>query len=387
MNSGKYVFAQIVAFLRKYEFEKCVARYQGDSGYRTLTSWNHFLQLLFGQLAGCNSLRSICLCLKAHEDKLYQMGIRGRVNESSLSRANEGRDWRIFADFGAYLISQVRPMYAAPQLANITLENDILALDSTTISLSLKLFSWALGKYSRGAVKVHTMLDLRGNIPAFIHITDGKYHDSNTLDVITPQPEAIYVMDKAYFDLEALYRIEHAGAFFVTRPKDNLRFKAVVSRKVDKTKGLKCDQLIRLTGKISRERYPIRLRRIKYHDAQSDKTLVFVTNNLKADPVEITEIYRNRWQIEVFFKWIKQNLHIKTLWGHSQNAVNIHIWVVVCAYLLLAMIKSQLKSPYSTYEIMQITGISIFTKTPFNQLITPKIPNQNIKEQPNLFSD
>ncbi len=387
MNSGKYVFAQIVSFLRKNEFDKCVARYKGDKHYRTLTAWNHFLQLLFGQLIGCNGLRSICLCLKAHEDKLYHAGIRGRVNESSLSRAGEKRDWRIFADFGAHLISLVRPMYAASHLPDITHEGNILALDSTTISLSLKLFSWAPGKYSRGAVKMHTLLDMRGNIPVFVHITDGKWHDSNALDLLIPQRDAIYVMDKAYFDLEALHRLERAGAFFVTRAKDNLLFKAVASIKVDKSTGLRCDQRIRLTGKMSQCRYPERLRRIKYADAQSGKTLVFLTNNFMADPLEIAEIYRQRWQIEVFFKWIKQNLQIKTLWGHSENAVHIHIWVAVCAYLLVAYIKAQLKSPYSIYEIMQITGISIFTKTPINQLIGQKTSNQNVKEPPNLFSN
>jgi hypothetical protein len=387
MNSGKYVFAQIVSFLRKNEFDKCAERYNGNKHYRTLTAWNHFLQLLFGQLGGCNGLRSICLCLKAHEDKLYHAGIRGRVNESSLSRAGERRDWRIFADFGAHLISLVRPMYTSSPLPDITHEGDIMALDSTTISLSLKLFSWAPGKYSRGAVKMHTLLDVRGNIPVFVHITDGKWHDSNALDLLMPQKNEIYVMDKAYFDLEALYRLDRAGAFFVTRPRDNLRFKAVTSNKVDPSTGLRCDQRIRLSGNVSHTRYPERLRRVKYFDAESGQTLVFLTNNFVSDPLEIAAIYCRRWQIEVFFKWMKQNLQIKTLWGHSENAVNIHIWVAVCAYLLIACIKAQLKSPYSIYEIMQITGISLFTKTPVNQLIGRKTSNQNVKELPNLFSD
>ena len=386
MNAGKYVFAQVVAFLRKSEFDKCVERYDGDHRYRELTSWNHFLQLLFGQLIGCNGLRSLCLCLGVHSDKLYHLGIRSAVNESSLSRANEKRDWRIFADFAGYMISLVRPLYAKSKLPGIEAENDILALDSTTISLSLKLFSWAPGKYSRGAIKVHTLVDLRGRIPVFVHITDGKYHDSNALEVIVPQPSAIYVMDKAYVDFEALFKIDRAEAFFVTRAKDNLRFKAVASNKVDKSTGLRCDQRILLTVAKSRKLYPKRLRRIKYLDKQSGKQLVFLTNNFEVDPMEIAEIYRNRWQIEVFFKCIKQNLQIKTLWGHSPNAVHIHIWVAVCAYLLVAYIKAQLKSPYSTYEIMQILGISALTKTPVNHLIAQKQPNQIIKEPPNLFN-
>ncbi len=387
MNSGKYVFAQILQFVNKYEFEKCVSRYKGDHRVRDLNCWNQFIQLFFGQLTSRNSLRDICLCLKAHKNKLYHLGIKQNVNQSTLSRANENRDWRIFADFGEYLIKTVRPMYSDSPIPNIDIDNDVFALDSTTVSLSLKLFSWAEGKYSRGAIKIHTTLDLRGSIPTFIFITDGKYHDSNVLDEIVPQPDAIYLMDKAYIDFAALYRMNKADAFFVTRAKVTMDYRVLENNfNLDETTGLRSDRTIKLKGPKSKQLYPDALRMVEYYDDEKDLLLTFITNNFEVSSLEIARLYRNRWQIEVFFKWIKQNLTIKTLWGHSENAVKVHVWIAICTYLIVAQVKYALRSTLSIYEIMQILGISVFDKTPVKELLTELQINQNVKEQSNLFS-
>ena len=388
MNSGKYVFAQLLQFVNKYEFEKCVNRHKGDHRVRELNCWNQFIQLFFGQLTSLNSLRDICLCLKAHRNKLYHLGIKQNVNQSTLSRANENRDWRIFADFGEYLIKKVRPLYANSPIPNIEIENDVFALDSTTISLSIKLFSWAKGKYSRGAVKVHTLLDLRGSIPTFILITDGKCHDSNILDVIVPTPDAIYLMDKAYVDFAALYSMHKAGAYFVTRAKVSLDYTVMeCNYNLDEKTGLRGDKRIKLEGYKSKQLYPKTLRIVEYYDDEKDIMLVFLTNNFEVTALEIAHLYRNRWQIEVFFKWIKQNLTIKRLWGHSENAVNVHIWVAICTYLIVAHVKYSLKSNLTIYETMQILGISAFDKTPVKELLTEIQVNQNIKEQYDLFNN
>jgi len=386
MNSGKYVFAQVLSIINSYEFSKCVKRYNGNYRTRGLNCWNQFIQLFFGQLTARNGLRDICLCLNAHKNSLYHLGIKQSVNQSTLSRANENRDWRIFADFGAYLTKLVHPLYANCTVPDLELDNDVFVLDSTTISLSLTLWSWARGKRSRGAIKVHTLLDLRGNIPTFIYISDGKYHDVNALDEIEIIPNAIYVMDKAYVDFKRLYTLNEVDSFFVVRAKDNFRFKVIESRKVDKSIGLRCDQTIKLVVYKSKKQYPEKLRRIKYYDSEKEITLVFLTNNFEVEALEVAALYKNRWQVELFFRWIKQNLQIKTIWGHSENAVKIHIWVAVCTYLVVAYLKYQLRSPYSVYEIMQILGISVFAKTPINELLTKTQIKQNVKEQLNLFN-
>lgn len=388
MHSGKYVFAQLLQFVDRYEFDKCVARYDGDFRTRGFNCWNQFIQLFFGQLTSRNSLRDICVCLKAHKGKLYHLGIRKYVNQSTLSRANESRDCRIFSDFGNFLIDKVRPMYGGEAISGVDVANEVFALDSTTISLSLKLFGWASGKYSRGAVKVHTLLDIRGGIPAFILITDGKYHDSNVLDTLVPSPEAVYVMDRAYVDFQALHRIDTCGAYFITRAKSSMDFSVVENNfNIDPRSGLIADQAIVLNGYRSRKLYPAPLRLVRYYDGEKQVELAFLTNNLAVSALEITRLYRHRWQIEVFFKWIKQNLVIKSLWGHSENAVNVHIWIAICTYLIVAMIKHNLKSTLSIYEIMQILGISAFDKTPLRDLIAQNQKNQNVKEQKllNLF--
>lgn len=386
MNSGKYVFAQLLHFIDRYEFDKCVLKYNGDFRTRDFDCWNQFIQLFFGQLTSRNSLRDICVCLKAHKSKLYHLGIRRQVNQSTLSRANENRDCRIFADFGNYLIGKVRTMYAHEPIANVDIGSEVFALDSTTVSLSLKLFSWAPGKYSRGAIKIHTLLDLRGNIPAFILVTDGKYHDSNALDVLIPISGAIYVMDKAYVDFKALYNIHNHGASFVTRAKDSMDYTVVESNfNIETRLGLRGDKTIILNGYKSKKLYPEQLRLVEYYDDEKDSELVFLTNNFEVSALEVARLYRNRWQIETFFKWIKQNLTIKSLWGQSENAVNIHVWAAICTYLIVASVKHNLKSALSIYEIMQILGISAFDKTPLKELLTENEIIQNIKEQSELF--
>ena len=382
MNSGKYVFSQILELVNRYEFEKIVKTHKGNYRVREFNCWNQFIQLFFGQLTNLNSLRDICLCLKAPNNKLYHLGIKNYVSHTTLSRANEKRDWQIFADFGYYLIELVRPLYKNSAVPNLSIENELFALDSTTISCSINLLIWAEGKYTRGAIKVHTLLDLRGSIPSFILITDGKCHDSNVLDQITPEPEAIYIMDKAYVDFKALYRINTFEAYFVTRAKSTLKYKIIEQNfNIDESTGLRADKIIELTIVKSKKLYPERLRLIEYYDIEKDNYLIFMTNNFEVSALEVSYIYKNRWQIETFFKWIKQNLVIKKLWGHSQNAVKIHIWTAICTYLIVAYVKKTVKSELSIYQIMQILSISAFDKTPISQLLNDFQNNQNVNEQ------
>lgn len=386
MFYGKYVFSQVLECVNRYEFDKCVNRYFGDYRVRGLNCWNQFVHLLFGQITSLNSLQSICLCLKAHKNQLYHFGIKQNVVVSTLSRANEKRDWRIFADFGNYLISKVRPLYADNPVPNLNIDNEIYALDSTSISVSINLFTWAEGKYSRGAVKMHTLLNLRGGIPEFIWITDGKCHDSNALDLINFYANAIYLMDKAYVDFEALNRINNAGAFFVSRAKTTMQYEVIEKNfNIDQTTGLRSDKTVLLTVAKSKKLYPEKLRLVEFYDQINDELLVFLTNNFEVSALEVAMLYQNRWQIETFFKWIKQNLVIKKLWGYSENAVKTHLWIAVIAYLLVAYIKQKIKSDYSIYELMQILGVSVFDKTPIRQLLTEQRQfNQNVKEL-NLF--
>ena len=386
MNSGKYVFAQIIDFVSYKVFDKCVNRYSGNNRTRGLTCWNQFLQLLFGQITAQNSIRMICLCLKAHKRKHYHLGIKQLVNQTTLTRANESRDWRIFADFGNYLISKVQPLYADYPVPNLDIDNEILVLDATSISVSINLFTWAEGKYERGAIKMHTLLNLRGAIPEFIWITDGKCHDSNALDWINFYANAIYLMDRAYVDFEALYRINNAGAFFVSRAKKTMQYEVIEQNfNIDETTGLRSDKTVLLTVAKSKKLYPEKLRLVEFYNYINDELFVFLTNNFEVSALEVALLYQNRWKIEVFFKWIKQNLVIKKLWGHSVNAVKIHLWIAVIAYLLVAYIKQSIKSDYSIYELMQILSVSAFDKTPICELLTEQRQfNQNVKE-PVLF--
>lgn len=382
MHLGKFVFAQIVEFLPRYEFEKCVKRYKGDFHTKSLSSYNHLLQLIFGQITSCTSLRDICLCLKAHQNNLYHLGIRQQVNQSSLSRANEKRDYRIFQDFGYHLIEQVRPLFAKERTPLIDLEETIFALDSTSISVSINLAAWASGKYSRGAVKMHTLLDLRGNIPTFIHISDGTWHDSNVMDYIQFESNAVYTMDKAYVDLTALNKMDSIGAYFVTRAKSVMRYRIIETMDTNED-GILADQLVMLTGHKSSRLYPKPLRIVQYRDAETNEELTFISNNMDISALDITNIYRNRWQIEVFFKWIKQNMTVKRMWGYSENAVRIHLWTAIISYLLMAKIKANLQTEYSITEVARILGVSVLAKTPIRELLAkdqPIIENQNVKE-------
>ena len=315
MNSGKYVFSQIVSFMSVYEFDKCVARYAGNKKVRELNCWNQFLQLLFGQLTGRNGLRDIHTCLKAHQSSLYHLGIQQLATFSTLARANENRDSRIFSDFGQHLIKLVSPLYSADKIQDLNVDNPVFALDSTTVSVSIKLWKWARGKRSKGAVKVHTLMDLHGNIPIFIHITDGKTHDVNTLDLIAPASNAIYVMDKAYIDFQRLFLLDQADSYFIVRAKDNMTFDIIGEISIDtENSNVLTDHKIKLRGYKSKTAYPKFLRRITYYDNEKKLTLTFLTNNFYEYAEDIAQTYRKRWEIEVFFKWIKQNLQIKTLW-------------------------------------------------------------------------
>ena len=385
MNQGKFVFSQVVEYIPRYQFDKLVKQYQGDWHTKNLSSYSHLLHLLFGQLTGCDSLRDICLCLEAHNKMLYHLGFRKSVNHTSLSRANESRDYRIFEGLGLYLIDMLRPMYSNIQLSQITIDNEIYALDSTTISTSIKLATWALGKYSKGAVKMHTLLDLRDNIPANIHITDGKWHDSNELDSLTPEPYAFYVMDKAYVDFKALFRFHQAQSFWVSRPKENMKFDTVEQMDISDVKsGILEDSRIRVTGYNSSKLYPEDMRFVRVYDSDNDTIVDFISNNFEVSALEISNLYRHRWDIEVFFKWIKQNITVKTLWGYSENAVKIHLWAAIISYLTVARIKVDCNSPYSITEVATLIRISALERTDLRSLITKQdsaiISNQNVKE-------
>lgn len=391
MNIGKYIFAQVIDFIPRYQFGKLVKQYNGDWHAKDLTCYSQLLHLLFDQLSGCDSIRDICLCLKAHESSLYHLGFCKSVTHTSLSRANENRDYRIYEGLGQHLIALVRPLYANTPVLDVNLDNLLYALDSTTISTSIKLASWAFGKYSKGAVKMHTLLDLRGTIPANIHITDGKWHDSNELDELVPEPLAFYMMDKAYVDFAALYTFHKAGAYWVSRPKDNMKYEVVEFRSdFDSQTGINADFTIRLTTYKSKKLYPDLIRLVSFHDKETGNNVEFISNNFEISAYEISVLYRHRWDIEVFFKWVKQNIVVKTLWGYSENAVRTHLWVAVVAYLIIARIKAECKSPYSVTEGATLIRISILSRENLRELITStKVetkPIQNFKER-TLFDD
>lgn len=388
MNEGKYIFTQVCSLIPRQIFQRLVSKYQGDYHVRDFNCTTQLRYMLFGQLTSCESLRDICLCLKAHEDILYALGMATSVNESSLSRANEKRDYRIYEGLGKALIKIVQPLYSKMRLEYIApQDHDLYALDSTTISCSLKLLDWAVGKYSKGAVKMHTVIDLRGSIPVFIHITDGRCHDSNVLDILVVVPNAIYTMDKAYIDFEALARIDAEKAYFVTRAKDNMKYEIVSSHyNIDTSTGLLEDHRIRLTGVKSSKLYSKELRLIKYCDKETGEVLTFISNmtdELELNGLEIANIYRHRWDVESFFKLIKQNLTVKHLLGCSENAVKTHLWIAICSYLLLARIKAVYNSPYSISEIRMLISVSALTKKDLKDLVTepqPLTTNQDVNE-------
>jgi transposase len=388
MHEGKFIFSQVVSMISKYEFNKSVSKYNGNYRTRDFSCWQQFLCMFFGQLTYREGARDIINCLEAHRAKAYHLGIKQVVSHTTLTRANENRDWRIWADFAHYLIRSARPLYLDDNDFTLELDNTVYALDASTVDLCLSTFHWAKFRKNKGAVKLHTLMDLRGNIPVFISITDGKVADINILDEINFEAGAFYVIDKGYYDFERWYNIEVEKAFFVIRAKRNLKFRRLYSRPVDKTTGLRCDQTIRLTGLKSKELYPTKLRRIKYYDKNKSKTYVFLTNNFMIDALIIALLYKNRWQIEPFFKWIKQHLKIKKFWGYSENAVKTQIWIAVCVYLQIAILKKQLGLKSSLYEILQILSVSTFDKTPLNQLLTKSTyhtTNSEILNQLTIF--
>jgi len=376
---SKTVFSQIMTYLPKYEFDKCVKRYQGNYRTRNFKCWDQFLCMSFAQLSYRESLRDIEACLNAQPNKLYHMGIRGNVSISNLSRANENRDWCIYADFAQVLIAKARTLYHNDADFLLELKNTIYALDSTTVDLCLSLFPWAKFRKHKAAIKLHTLLDLRGSIPSFIEITEGLIHDVNILDVLIPEPGSYYIMDRGYLDYERLYRLNQDKAFFVIRAKRNLKFRRLYSRKVDKTTGLRCDQIVKLTGYKSRRNYPDKLRRVKYYDLENGRYLVFLTNNVDISALTVADLYRHRWKIELFFKWIKQHLKIKSFFGTSPNAVKTQIWIAISVYLVVAIMKKTMKIDLSLYTILQIFSVSLFEKISVYKLLT-ETGSQNSEE-------
>jgi hypothetical protein len=369
MNQGKTIFSQIMDFLSKYKFRQCVDRYNGNYCVRSFTCFDQFLCMAFAQLTYRDSLRDIECCLRAMQEKLYHMGIRGKISRSTIAYANENRDWRIYCDFAQILIHEARLLYANEDFG-LELDETVYALDSSTIDLCLSVFPWARFRKTKSTIKLHTLLDLRGNIPSFVAVTDGKVHDVNILDVLIPEPGAIYVMDKAYLDFERLYMLNQCCAFFVTRTKINSALKRLYSKPVDKATGIRCDQIVALTGFYAKKDYPEKLRRIKFIDPDNGKRLVFLTNQFSFPAETIAALYKCRWQVELFFKWVKQHLRIKSFYGTSENAVKTQIWIAISVYVLVAIIKKRLKTDLSLYTILQIFSITLFEKMPILQAFT-----------------
>ena len=387
MYDGRFIFSQLMDFLPRHQFNRCVAQYQGNYRARTFSCYDQWLCMAFAQLTYRSSLRDSIICLEVLSPKLYHVGIRGSVSRSTLAEANEKRDWRIYADLAQVLIAEAKTLYVNEDFG-VELDNTVYALDSSTIDLCLATFPWAKFRQAKGAIKLHTLLNLRGNIPEFIHLSDGKLHDVNVLDILLPDPGSIYVMDRGYVDFKRLYSLHQALAFFITRAKSNFKFQRRYSHPVDKSTGVLCDQTIILTGINSRNDYPEAMRRIVYRDLETNKRYVFITNNFSLSALSIAKLYKARWQVELFFKWIKQHLRIKTFFGTSENATKTQIWCAVCVYVLIAIIKKKLQIPQSLYTILQILSVSLFEKTLITQAFSkndddPK--NDNSTKQLNLL--
>jgi hypothetical protein len=375
MNSGQSLFSQLIDHLPIHDFRKCVERYGGIRRVRSFSCWDQFLCMMFAQLTYRESLRDIVSCLRSQERRLYHAGIRGKVSRSTLADANESRDWRIYADFAQLLIAEARAMYLHEDLG-VELANTVYALDSTTIDLCMSLFPWARYKSTQHAIKLHTLLDLRGQIPTFLRITPAQTHDVNILDQLTPEPGAFYVIDRGYLDFPRLYRWTLHGAFFITRARKNFRFHRLASHAVDKNTGVQCDQTIALNSFYPAKGQPPPLRRILYWDAGRSRRLVFLSNNFTLTPKYNADLYIPRWQVELFFKWIKQHLRIKAFYGTSENAVKTQVWIAVCSYLLVAIARKRLQLPLNLYTILQILSVSLFEKTPVKQAfsLNPSLP-------------
>ncbi|HEX5022123.1 MAG TPA: IS4 family transposase [Candidatus Binatia bacterium] len=388
MHQGKLVFAQLMEHLPLTTFRRCVARYGGHHKVQRFSCLDQYLSMAFAQLTFRESLRDIEACLRAHTSKLYHFGIRSTVARNTLANANATRDWRIYCDFAQSLIAMARRLYAQEPFG-VELKETVYALDATTIDLCLSVFPWAPFRSTKAAIKLHTLLDLRGNIPSFIRISDGKWHEINVLDELITEPGAFYVMDRGYIDFERLGRLSQAGSFFVTRAKSNLKVQRRYSHKVDKTTGLICDQTVVLTVFYSRQGFDAPLRRVKFKDPQTGKSLVFLTNNFVLPALTITQLYRCRWQIELFFKWIKQHLRIKAFFGTTENAVKTQIWIAVSVYVLIAIIKKRLNLSASLYELLQILSLTVFERVPLFQLFTRSEPMDDLtsyQNQLNLFN-
>ena len=375
MNTDRIIFSQIMDFIPKHHFNQCVRHYRGNYRMRTFSCFDQFLCMAFAQLAFKESLSDIETCLRAMKPKLYHAGFRGRIAKSTLADANEKRPWQMYADFAQILIAKARTLYSTDRFG-VELQQAAYALDSTTIDLCLTLFPWAQFRKHKSAVKVHTLMDLKGSIPCFIRITGGSVHDVNFLDELLIEPGAFYIMDRGYIDFARLYTFTESMAFFVTRAKANLDYARIGYRVVDKTTGLRSDQTIALQGPRTSQDYPMPLRRVSYYDADTNKRLVFLTNNFTLDALMIAKLYKCRWQIELFFKWLKQNLHIKAFFGTSDNAVKTQIWIAVSVYVLIAIIKKELQLQHSLAEILQILSIALFEQVPLQQILT-EIPMKN----------
>jgi hypothetical protein len=387
MNQGTLVFAQLMQHLPLTSFHRCVQRYDGDRKVHSFSCLDQFLCMAVAQLTYRESLRDIEACLRAHRPKLYHMGMRSGVARNTLANANAVRDWRIYASFAHTLINIARPLYLDEPFW-VDLRNTVYALDTTTVDLCLSVFPWAVFRSTKAAVRLHTLLDLRGNIPTFLHVSHGKVHEVNILDQVVPEPGAFYLLDRAFLDFERLHRLHQAGSFFVTRGKANLRVTRRYSHPVDRTTGVSCDQTVVLTGFYSHQGFPAPFRRVRFRDPATGKYLVFLTNQFTLPALTITELYRCRWQVELFFKWIKHHLRIKAFFGTTENAVKAQIWIAVTVYVLVAIVKKRLHVPASLHEILQILSLTLFEKTPLDQLLTRAIEDAVTREpqnQPDLF--
>ena len=387
MYQGQTVFSQLVQQISRYTFNQCVARHRGHVRVRSFSCWDQFLCMVFAQLTGRHGLRDIEVCLNSQREKLYHMGFRGRVSRTTLADANATRDFQIYQEVGCHLIDVARELYAGEPLA-LELANTVYALDSTTVDLCLSLFPWAHSGSTQAAIKIHTLLDLRGSIPAFVCLTEGKVHDVRLLDVVPVEADAIVTLDRGYLDFTRLYRLHQIPAYFVLRAKRNLRSRRVDSRPVDKTTGLRADQTIVLTRQKSRQAYPEPLRRVSYVDAESGQRLVFLTNHFGIPALTVAAIYKQRWQVELFFKWIKQHLRIKTFYGTSANAVKTQVWIAISAYLLVAIAKKRLHLPASLHTLLHIVEVNLFEKTPLFQIVSHALeqkPDPHPPNQLNLF--
>jgi len=388
MNQGTYLFSQLISIISPTSFRTCVKRYNGDYKTKHFNCWKQYLCMVFGQLTHRESLSDTILCLKANSNKLYHIGIGEAIAKSTLSTANENRNWRIFSDFAWVLIKEAKQLYVGEKDLELSIDNPVFAIDASTIDMCLSLFQWANFRSTKAGIKLHVQLDLRSAIPEFIQITPAAIHEVNILDTISYQIDSFYILDRGYIDFKRLHRIHTSKAFFVIRAKDNLNFKCVKSNKKNKFLGILADQLIMVQGFYASQDYPDKIRRIKFYDEEQDRVLIFLTNNIDLDATEIAKLYKHRWKIELFFKWIKQNLKIKSFWGTSENAVKVQIWIAISVYILVAIAKKRFNLKQSLYEILQVISISTLDKVPIRELFSNPI-QQNFKElnhnQLNIF--